>query len=230
MAIQIKGINTELLLYKTQLERKVPFSDRMVERVHRVMDKANNLPYPATVLGKVRETMLTAEGFGLSAVALAANAKEMSTRKKELMKATGYSSEEVAIDINELASLRNSRKNVKVFGDDIRYSAQIKKEWLTSIETIFGTADLQALDSFECLSSLKAIYGDLNLAQVKGANVDLSGLHLQMVYGDIHAEQVKSTEGLEDLLTVGGTIYYQDKAYKLAEFQQLFGTEKERQM
>ena len=138
--------------------------------------------------------------------------------------------DEVAIDINELQSLRSTRKNVKVYGDSIRYSAQIRKEWLASIETIFGDADLQALDDFSCLASLKAIYGDLNLAQCKDTEVDLSGLQVQMVYGDIHAERAKSTAGLENLLSVGGTIYYQGQDYSLEQFQQLIAADtKERQ-
>lgn len=231
MSIQIKGINTELLLYKTQLEKTVPFSEKMVRKFHRVVEKANNLPESENIVTKARGAMLEAKAVSYGMAALAADRAEMNIRKKQLMSATGFGLDEVAIDINELGYLRNKRKNVKVFGDSIRYSAQIRPEWLSTIETIFGDADLQALKDFNCLSSLKAIYGDLNLSQVKDAKVDLSGMNLQMVYGDIHAERAISTNGLEDLLFVGGVIYYQDQSYTLEEFQNVFGSSaKERQM
>lgn len=230
MSIQIEGINTELLLYKNKLEKRTPFSERMISRFHRVVEKANDLPESDSFMSKVKEGVLAAQAFGYGTVALASDAREMSAKKKALMEATGLDKDSIAIDINELELLRSKRKSVKVFGDSIRYSAQIKKEWLASIETIFGDADLQALDNFECLAALKAIYGNLNLSQVKDSKVDLSGLHVQMVYGDIHAEQAASTAGLEDLLAVGGTIYYQDKAYTLDEFQEVFGNTKERQI
>ncbi len=230
MAIHIKGINTELLLYKTQLERKTPFSEKLIDRFHRTVDKVQDLPESNNPITKVRDAFYTAKLFTYGMTALAANGVEMNSRKKAIMKATSLDSESVAMDINELERLRNARKNVRVFGDSIRYSAQIKKEWLASIETIFGDADLQALDDFSCLSSLKAIYGDLNLVQCKDVEADLSGLQVQMVYGDIHAERAKSTAGLESLLTVGGTIYYQDKAYSLDQFQELLSQDtKERQ-
>ncbi len=230
MAIHIKGINTELLLYKTELERKNPFSEKLVSKFLRVTERANLLPESDSPIAKVRDAFYTARLFGYGMAAFAANELEMKKRKKEIMKATELSADEVAIDINELQSLRSTRKNVKVYGDSIRYSAQIRKEWLASIETIFGDADLQALDDFSCLASLKAIYGDLNLAQCKDTEVDLSGLQVQMVYGDIHAERAKSTAGLENLLSVGGTIYYQGQDYSLEQFQQLIAADtKERQ-
>lgn len=225
MAIQIKGINTELLLYKTELERKTPFSERMVTRVHSVIERSQCLPMKESPITKAREVMYGAQVFGYGLAAIAANEVEMKKKKEALVKATGFDSAEVAIDINELEKTRSKKMPVRVFGDSIRYSAQVRKEWLNGIEIIFGNADLQALDNFECLSSLKAIYGDLNLAQTKDSVVDLSPLQLQMVYGDIHAERAKSTAGLEGLLSVGGTIFYQDKAYDLDAFQQLMASE-----
>ncbi len=42
MGIQIKGINTDLILYKTKLEKKVPFSDRMLDRYHVSIQKATD--------------------------------------------------------------------------------------------------------------------------------------------------------------------------------------------
>lgn len=233
MSIQIKGINLDLLSYKSKLEKKTPFSDKMVARFHRIIEKANNLYYSESEgpITKIRESILGAKAFGYGMTALIADATEMNNRRKAIMKATGLTKDEIAMDLNELERLRNARKNVKVYGDSIRYGANIRKEWLASIETIFGDADLQALDDFTCLSSLKSIYGDLNLSQVQDSKVDLTGLQVQMVYGDIHAEQAKSTAGLEDLFAVGGIIYYQGKTYKLEEFQELFGQDtKERQM
>ncbi len=51
-----------------------------------------------------------------------------------------------------------------------------------------------------------------------------------MVYGDIHAEQAASTNGLEELLAVGGTIYYQGASYSLDDFEKMVAnSEKERQ-
>lgn len=230
MAIQIKGINTELLLYKTELERKPLFSEKMVAKVHRVIEKAQYLPIKETPVTKAREAVLGAKAFGYSVVALAADAVETKKKRQMIAKATGIDEAQIAMDINELEAIRNKKMPVKVFGSDIRYSAQIRKEWLSSIEIIFGDANLQALDNFECLSSLKAIYGNLNLAQCKDSKVDISPLSLEMVYGDIHAEQVTSTEGLKGLLSVGGSIYYQDSKYSLDKFQELFGQDtKERQ-
>ncbi len=231
MAIQIKGINLDLLLYRTKLEKKASFSDRMLERYHTSVQKATDCSYSEHKMAKVGEIINGVKAYGYGMTAVIADSLETRTKKAALMQSTGLDSDAIAMDINELQALRSKRKAVKVYGGDIRYSAQVRKEWLASIETIFGDADLQALDSFECLSSLKAIYGDLNLSQVKDSKVDLTGLHLQMVYGDIHAEQVASTEGLEDLLTVGGTIYYQGNAYTLDSFQEMIASnQKERQM
>lgn len=233
MSIQIKSINVDLLTYKSKLEKKTSFSDRMVARFHRIVEKANELEYSDSEgpITKIRESILGAKAFGYGMTAMIADSIEMNNRRKAIMNATGLEKDAIAMDINELEKLRKEGKNVKVYGDSIRYGAHIKKEWLATIETIFGNADLQALDDFSCLSSLTSIYGDLNLSQVKNSQVDLSGLHVQMVYGDIHAEQAKSTTGLEDLYAVGGMVYYQGKAYKLEDFQELFGQDtKERQM
>lgn len=231
MAIQINGMNTELLLLKTQLEKKVPFSERMVGGFQRVIEKSNKIPYSESPVTKVREAILGAKAFGYGFAAVAADTLETKARKKNLMAATGVSADNIAMDVNELAELRNNRKPVRVYGDNLRFGANIQKEWLVPVETIFGDADLQALDDFSCLASLKAIYGDLNLSQVENSKVDLSGLHIQMVYGDIHAEQAISTAGLEDLLIVGGTIFYQGKTYNLNTFQEMIANnEKERQM
>lgn len=230
MGIQIKGINTDLVVYKTKLERKVPFSDRMIGRYHASIQKATDYFYSENRMAKVGETLNGVKAFGYGVTAAIADSLETRNRRNALMQATGLEKDAIAMDINELQALRNQGKAVKVYGGDIRYSAQIKKEWLASIETIFGNADLQALDDFSCLASLKAIYGDLNLSQVKDSKVDLSGLHLQMVYGDIHAEQAASTNGLEELLAVGGTIYYQEDSYSLDDFEKMVASnEKERQ-
>ena len=230
MGIQIKGINTDLILYKTKLEKKVPFSDRMLDRYHVSIQKATDYFYSESRMAKVGETVNGVKAFGYGVTAAIADSLETRNRRNALMQATGLDKDAIAMDINELQALRSQGKAVKVYGGDIRYSAQIKKEWLASIETIFGNADLQALDDFSCLASLKAIYGDLNLAQVKDSKVDLSGLHLQMVYGDIHAEQAASTNGLEELLAVGGTIYYQGASYSLEKKKKMVAnSEKERQ-
>lgn len=231
MAIQINGINTELLLLKTQLERKTPFSERMVRRFQNSVEKSSRIPYSENPITKAREAVLGVKVFGYGLTAVAADTLETKSRKKKLMAATGVSVDNIAMDVNELADLRNNGKPVRVYGDNLRFGANIKKGWLVPIETIFGDADLQALDDFTCLPSLKAIYGDLNLSQVEGSKVDLSGLHVQMVYGDIHAEQAASTAGLEDLAVVGGTIFYQGKVYNLDSFQEMIANnEKERQM
>ncbi len=231
MAIQIRGINIDLLLYRAKLEKKVPFSDRMLDRYHTSVQKATDCSYSEHKVAKVGEIINGVKAYGYGMTAVIADSLETRTKKAALIQATSLDSDAIAMDINELQALRSKRKAVKVYGGNIRYSAQVRKEWLASIETIFGDADLQALDSFECLSSLKAIYGDLNLSQVEGAKVDLSGLHLQMVYGDIHAEQAASTSGLEELLAVGGSIYYQGNVYNLDSFQEMIAdSQKERQI
>ncbi len=221
MAIQIQGINTELLLYKTKMERKTPFSDRLAKRVWKIGDKLANLPDDDKVSTKIRSSMLGAQMTGTALTAIAAYEAEARSRKKALMEALHCSEEEIAIDINEFIQKTSKGARIKYYGDHIYYSAQMRKEALDSIDTIWGDAHFEALDSCEYLSSLRSVWGDLCFSRCEV----LEGLQVQMVYGDIHAEKAKSTAGLENLLLVGGKIYYQDRVYALEEFQNLLGNE-----
>lgn len=231
MTIQIKNINTELLSYKAKLQKRISFSKKMKQKYDTAVADFTNAYYSIDRFAQIRENISEIKMTGYEMMAKAADVIEKQARKREIMKATNLPSENIAMSEDELISLRKKLKHVRIYGSDFSYNAGIQKECLTSIEVIFGDANLQALTDFTCLSALKSIYGNLNLPQSNDSMVDLTGLNLQVVNGDIHAEGVKSTVGLENLISVSGTIFFQDKAYNLTEFQTFISqNNKERQL
>lgn len=145
-------------------------------------------------------------------------------RKKQIAKASGYTEDEIAIDIDEfiqrtreLGSTEDKEQvpKMRCYGDSIRYSIQTPKEGYRDIETIFGDAHLEALDEVSCLSSLTSVLGSVYFSRCH----DLEGLKLAVVGGDVHGEKLTTPNGLENLRFVGGVIYYQDKEYSLQAFK-----------
>lgn len=246
MGLQIKGVNTKLLLYKTSMERKIPFSERMVEKSWDIRDRLSDLSCyeveevqdtrlehaklaAQSCFAKAKETALAIEWTGVATAALVADEVERRKRKKALMSALECKEEDIAIDINEFIDKKHKQLPVKYYGESIRYSAQIQPRWLSTLDTIWGDAHFEALDSCENLSALKSVWGDLWFSQVQDQTVDLNGLHVQMVYGDIHAERALTTNGLEELLVVGGKIHFQDGIYTLDEFQEMVRSNQSKQ-
>lgn len=141
-------------------------------------------------------------------------------RKKEIVKASNYTSEEIAIDINEFLEATNSDEKedmpvIKCFGDEIRYSALTCKNGFENIETIFGDAHFEALDDVSCLANLKYVLGSIYFSRCQ----ELDGFGIEVVGGDIHAEKLLTSAGFENLKFVGGRIYYQDGEYDLKTFK-----------
>lgn len=147
-----------------------------------------------------------------------------SKKRKQIAKASGYSSDEIAIDINEFIdnakALRETEdkdklSKVRCYGDSIRYTAQTADIGYQDIETIFGDAQFEALEDVSCLANLKNVLGSISFSKCQ----DLTGLSLEVVGGDIHGEKLNSANGLENLRFVGGVIYYQDGEYSLKSFK-----------
>ena len=145
-------------------------------------------------------------------------------RKKQIAEASGYTKEEIAIDINEFIDhsreLRNAEApesvgKIRCYGDSISYSAQTAKIGYKDIETIFGDAHFEALDEVNCISNLKSVLGSVYFSRC----TDLTGLNLEVVGGDLHGEKLASANGLESLRFVGGMVYYQDGVYSLKDFK-----------
>lgn len=128
-------------------------------------------------------------------------------KRNRIKKILRCSKDEIAVNISEL----QKRKDViKYFADDFRYDMSLNEMWLKNIELIFGNVHLEALKELSCLNKLENIFGDVYFA--KSGNLD--GLKLRFVSGDFHGEQLESAEGMENLQYVGGTVYYQNKAFR----------------
>lgn len=144
---------------------------------------------------------------------IAADAAEVSGKRKRLCRIFRCLPEEIAMDRNGLAE---NREQTRYYGGDFTYSAATPKEWIKNVQVIFGDAHLEALEEMACLGRLDSVWGSVYVSRC----TDLLGLNLTIIKGDLHGEKLESANGLEKLAFVGGTIFYQDRQFSsLEEFR-----------
>lgn len=208
MCDRLDAKDREVYRYSTQYKHENKLSDRLVDKV------ANACSYEDSYDEHSLQIVInTARITGYGIAAIAADSAEVQKKRKMLVQILGCMESDLAIDINELIDLGD---RAKYYGGDFTYSAVAKKEWLKNLTLIFGDAHLEALDEMSCLASLESVWGDIYFSRY----IDLRGLMLKHIGGDLHGEKLLSANGLEQLVFVGGAIYFRDRRYDtLDEFR-----------
>jgi hypothetical protein len=213
MVATLNATNRNLHNYKLQKSKKPAMSEKFINKASAIWNGTEY--YEEETFGeKIAHGLHNAIEatkflvYGISAIT--AESLEAKNRKNKLTEILKCEKQEISIDINEL--IRNKEQTI-YYGDTFTYSAATDKKWLKNIKMIWGDAELQALDNMECFANLESVWGDVYFSRC----TDLTGLGLRIVYGDIHGEKLVNSNGLENLLHVGGTIYYQDKEFKKLE-------------
>lgn len=116
-----------------------------------------------------------------------------------------------------LVNLTDSIQNYSVFVNDLRYTANIFKENLESLNVIWGNADLRALDDFKYVKNLNVVMGNIYMSE-KTEGFELLD-NLEVVTGDVYAERLSGLEPLTKLQYVGGKIYNKGNVYTLDELK-----------
>ncbi len=214
MGITIKGVNTDLLLYKTKLEKRVPCSERLGERAWNLLDKIQ-ASHRRTQRMPFLDLWYSLQTIGYCLCTLEALKMEEKITHKNLSEILSLPPQEIAMNLVELKKASYLNQPAKCYGRDFHYVPDIRDEWLDSLQIIWGDAHLEALEYSQPLSSLTSVWGDLYLSK----ETDLSDINLEMVYGDIYVGNAIDVTPLTSLLAVGGNIYYHGQVYDLENFQ-----------
>lgn len=205
----LKGTSAALYQYREKCDSHLRLSDRLAEKASDAMMRSED-----GLKGVFNAVKLVL--FGLPYIVV--DKMAASKKKKRLCNLLHCSPEEIAMDINKLAE---KQAHIKYYGDSFTYSVATPKKWLKNIRMIFGDAHLEALDEMACLASLNSVWGSVYVSRC----TDLQGLNLAIIKGDLHGEKLKSANGLEKLIFVGGTIFYQDRQFpSLDEFRCFLNT------
>lgn len=104
----------------------------------------------------------------------------------------------------DFSSFLKKESHYEVFVDDFQYSALVPNDKLSSLNIIWGDANLQKLHDFEKLTNLKVVIGDVYTSDA----INTNGLNnLEVVTGDLHIEKLDCINDLKNLIYVGGKIY-----------------------